>query len=92
MRFAEIVVIDDLAREAVEIVGLVRKGVRDFVAERAVVVVEPEPRGGEGDFGTELGGDREIVPTKAELTQQAGERAGLRAFGRELVTAWRPTS
>ena len=56
----------------------------DFVAQRSSVVVEPQPHAGEGDLRADLRGDREIVPAEAQLPQQPGERAGLRALGREV--------
>ncbi len=71
-------------REPIEVVGLVGKRPGDFVAQRAVVVVEFQSRAGESDLRAELRGDGEVVPRESQLPQQPGERAGLRALGRKV--------
>src|SRR5262245_1173941 len=80
----QVVVIKDLAEQTPEVVALTGKRALDFGFEQLDVVVKAQVHAGKGNQRSDLRGEREVFPRKAQLPQKPYERAFLGAFRGEI--------
>jgi hypothetical protein len=81
---SQVVVVEDTGEELGEAVALAREGPRDFGGQEVDVVAEPQPHARKGDLRPGLRGEREVVPTEAELAEELRERPFAAPFGCEV--------